>query len=221
MKTFSKRLFSILMLSLLVTGFVCQFASAEDISDMSNDYFVKDNAGVMVYNEVDKLAENARKLHNEYNGLRLMIVTANNLGGESIENYAKKMAKEYGVNTEGRDILVLLAVENQTIHVLLGEEIKQHISVEEANTLIKTYAVPDFEREQYTLGLMALQNRLINEVKNSIQPGVEKNEISTTVTFAQNEANDDLLVSTGLAKVMVIGFFCLVIAVIVIEFVCA
>ena len=83
---------------------------------------------------------------------------------------------------------MLLAVENQTIHVLLGEEIKQHISVEEVNTLIKTYAVPDFEREQYTLGLMALQNRLINEVKNSIQPGVEKNEISTTVTFSQSEA---------------------------------
>lgn len=189
MKAISKRLFSILMLTLLMTGFVCQFASAENISDMSNDYFVKDNAGVMIYNEVDKLAENARKLHNEYNGLRLMIVTTNNLDGESIENCAKKMAKEYGINTEGYDILVLLAVENQTIHVLLGEEIKQHITVEEVNTLIKTYAVPDFEREQYTLGLMALQNRLINEVKNSIQPGVEKNEISTTVTFAQNEVN--------------------------------
>ena len=117
-----------------------------------------------------------------------MIVTTNNLNGESIETYAKKMAKEYGIDINGRNILVLLAVENQTIHVLLGEEMKEYITVEEANTLIKTYAVPDFEREQYTLGLMALQDRLINEVKNSIQPGVEKNEISTTVTFIQNES---------------------------------
>ena len=189
MKTFFKRLFSIFMLTLFMTGFACQFVNAESISDMSNDYFVQDNANVMVYNEIDKLAEDARKLHNEYNGLRLMIITVNNLEGESIENYAKKMAKENGIDTEGQDILVLLAVENQTIHVLLGEEIKKHITVEEINTLIKTYAVPDFEREQYTLGLMALQNRLINEVKNSIRPGVEKNEISTTVTFAQNEVN--------------------------------
>lgn len=188
MKCIFKRVFSVLMLILLMTGFMCQFANAESISSMSNDYFVKDNANVMVYNEVDKLAENARKLHNKYNGLRLMIVTTNNLNGESIENFAKEMAKEYGINTEGRDILVLLAVENQTIHVLLGEEMKEYITVGEVNTLIKTYAVPDFEREQYTLGLMALQNRLINEVKNSIQPGVEKNEISTTVTFTQNES---------------------------------
>ena len=188
MKCIFKRVFSVLMLILLMTGFMCQFANAESISSMSNDYFVQDNANVMVYNEVDKLAENARKLHNKYNGLRIMIVTTNNLNGESIENFAKEMAKEYEIDTNGRNILVLLAVENQTIHVLLGEEIKQHISVEEVNTLIKTYAVPDFEREQYTLGLMALQNRLINEVKNSIQPGVEKNEISTTVTFTQNES---------------------------------
>lgn len=188
MKRIFKRLFAIVMLTIIMVAVMCQFASAENTSDMSNDYFVKDNAGVMVYNEVDKLAENARKLHNEYNGLRIMIVTTNNLNGESIETYAKKMAKECDIDTDGHDILVLLAVENQTIHVLLGEEIKQHITVEEANTLIKTYAVPDFEREQYTLGLMALQDRLINEVKNSIQPGVEKNEISTTVTFIQNES---------------------------------
>lgn len=188
MKRIFKRLFAIVMLAIIMVAVMCQFASAENTSDMSNDYFVKDNAGVMVYNEVNKLAENARKLHNEYNGLRIMIVTTNNLNGESIETYAKKMAKEYGIDINGRNILVLLAVENQTIHVLLGEEMKEYITVEEANTLIKTYAVPDFEREQYTLGLMALQDRLINEVKNSIQPGVEKNEISTTVTFIQNES---------------------------------
>ena len=186
MKRIFRRVFSTLMLTLLFTGFICQFSSAESISDMSNDYFVQDNANVMVYNEIDKLAENARKFHNEYN-MRLMIITVNSLDGASIENAAIRIAEERGINTEGRDILVLLAVENQTIHVLLGEEIKQHISVEEVNTLIKTYAVPDFEREQYTLGLMALQNRLINEVKNSIQPGVEKNEVSTTVTFVRNE----------------------------------
>ena len=187
MKCIFKRVFSVLVLMLLMSGFMCQFANAESISDMSNDYFVQDNANVMVYNEVDKLAENARKLHNKYNGLRIMIVTTNNLNGESIENCAKKMAKEYEIDTNDRNILVLLAVENQTIHVLLCEEIKKHITVEEVNTLIKTYAVPDFEREQYTLGLMALQNRLINEVENSIQPGLEKNEISTTVTFVRNE----------------------------------
>ena len=187
MKRIFKQVFAIVMLAIIMAAVMCQFASAESISGMSNDYFVQDNAGVMVYNEIDKLAENARKFHNEYN-VRLMIVTVNSLDGASIENAAIRIAEESGINTEGRDILVLLAVENQTIHVLLGEEIKQHISVEEVNTLIKTYAVPDFEREQYTLGLMALQNRLINEVKNSIQPGVEKNEISTTVTFSQSEA---------------------------------
>lgn len=187
MKRIFKQVFAIVMLAIIMAAVMCQFASAESISGMSNDYFVQDNAGVMVYNEIDKLAENARKFHNEYN-VRLMIVTVNSLDGASIENAAIRIAEESGINTEGRDILVLLAVENQTIHVLLGEEIKQHISVEEVNTLIKTYAVPDFEREQYTLGLMALQNRLINEVKNSIQPGVEKNEVSTTVTFSQSEA---------------------------------
>ena len=205
------------MLSLLMTGFVCQFASAENISDMSNDYFVQDNANVMVYNEIDQLAENARKLHNEYNGLRIMIVTTNNLNGESIENCAKKMAKEYGIDTDGHDILVLLAVENQTIHVLLGEEIKQHITVEEVNTLIKTYAVPDFEREQYTLGLMALQNRLINEVKNSIQLGVEKNEISTTVTFTQNEANDDSADFFAFFLITITVIFCVFMVALAIE----
>ena len=188
MKRIFKRVFAIVMLAIIMAAVMCQFASAENTSDMSNGYFVKDNAGVMIYNEVDTLAERSRKFYNEYNGLRIMIVTTNNLNGESIESYAKKMAKEYEIDTNGRNILVLLAVENQTIHVLLGEEMKEYITVEEVNTLIKTYAVPDFERDQYTLGLMALQDRLINEVKNSIQPGIEKNEISTTVTFIQNES---------------------------------
>ena len=49
--------------------------------------------------------------------------------------------------------------------------------------------MPDLEREQYTLGLMTIQAGMIREVKNSIQPGVEKNEISTTVSFVQNESD--------------------------------
>lgn len=189
MKAISKRLFSILMLTLLMTGFVCQFASAEDISDMSNDYFVQDNADVMVYNEIDKLAEKARKLYDEYNNLRIMVVTISKLDGETIENAASRIAKENDMDTEGRDILILLSVEDKTVHVMLGEGIKNYFTVEEVNKLIKTYAVPDFKREQYTLGLMALQDRMISKVKNLIKPGVEKDEISTTVTFAQNEVN--------------------------------
>lgn len=189
MKAISKRLFSILMLTLLMTGFVCQFASAEDISDMSNDYFVQDNADVMVYNEIDKLAEKARKLHDEYNNLRIMVVTISKLDGETIENAASRIAKENDMDTEGRDILILLSLEDKTVHVMLGEGIKNYFTVEEVNKLIKTYAVPDFKREQYTLGLMALQDRMISKVKNLIKPGVEKDEISTTVTFAQNEVN--------------------------------
>lgn len=189
MKAISKRLFSILMLTLLMTSFVCQFASAEDISDMSNDYFVQDNADVMVYNEIDKLAEKARKLYDEYNNLRIMVVTISKLDGETIENAASRIAKENDMDTEGRDILILLSVEDKTVHVMLGEGIKNYFTVEEVNKLIKTYAVPDFKREQYTLGLMALQDRMISKVKNLIKPGVEKDEISTTVTFAQNEVN--------------------------------
>ena len=49
MKRIFKRLFAIVMLAIIMVAVMCQFASAENTSDMSNDYFVKDNAGVMVY----------------------------------------------------------------------------------------------------------------------------------------------------------------------------
>lgn len=208
MKRIFKRLYVISMLAIIMTAVMFPFASAESISSMSNDYFVQDNADVMVYNEVDKLADNARELHNEYNGLRLMIVTITKLDGETIENAATRIAKENSLNIEGRDILILLSIEDNMIHVLLGEEIKGYITIQKVNRIIKNYAVPDLEREQYTLGLMTLQTGMIREVKNSIQPGVEKNEISTTVTFTQNESivTEDVFWGIGLLIIVLCIF---------------
>lgn len=116
--------------------------------------FVSDFAGVFAPNEMEgletELASYARASGNE-----IAVVTIPSLGGDTIENFAEELFKEWGIGKEGKDngALLLVARDDRTMRIEVGYGLEPELTDLESGAIIRDVITPAFRNGDYFAGV--------------------------------------------------------------------
>lgn len=163
----SLTLFILLMTAVFVPG---NAYASKDIPTASNK-FVNDFANVISAEEEASMSARAEALLNRYGeGVQVMVVTIESLGGESIESYALRMYNMYGIGKKDVNlgVLILVSISDRKTRVATGAGTEEIITDGEA-TVLAEIGDDYFRKGNFGAGLEAIQIATINELDAEMQ----------------------------------------------------
>lgn len=173
----SKLWLSIIVFSITLvigsTGTAYAIDNFESLPPLNEEHvYVQDHAGIFTETDINQLQKRSRDYEYDY---ELMIVTMKDLNGSKPKAYAKRLFDTYqvgfkpdktsGVNVNGVVILfdgehhVTLYTDPQLSHYFTDEKVKQ---------IVKDTTESEFEKQQYSNGLIQLYNQIEKEIPKGI-----------------------------------------------------
>jgi uncharacterized protein len=87
----------------------------------------------------------------------IAVVTIPSLEGDTVENFAEKLFKEWGIGTEKNDngVLLLVAIEDRTLRIEVGYGLEGALTDITSSQIIKNDITPRFKQGDYYGGIAA------------------------------------------------------------------
>ena len=160
-----KKIFSFAFAILMIAGSVLTFAFALSVPEPTKDFFVNDFAGVISSSDKAKIQKAGEKLYNQCKA-QVVVATIETLDGNSIEDYSLAMARSWkiGDSEKNNGVLLLLAVKERKVRIEVGYGLEGALPDSKTGRLLDLYAIPPFKNNDFSGGLSAVYNALINEV---------------------------------------------------------
>ncbi len=138
--------------------------------------FVNDFAGVLSPQEKQTL-EAKLSAFKKSSGSELTIVTLKNLGGDTVENYAVELFKEWGIGQKGKDngVLFLAAIEDHLMRIEVGYGLEGALTDAQSYWIEQNVAVPAFRNNNIYLGIDGVTNKIISAIQGEVIPSEERN----------------------------------------------
>jgi uncharacterized protein len=127
--------------------------------------FVQDSADVLGP-EYAALIDNISKNLEAKTSAELAVVTIDDLGGITVEDFAVQLFKRFGIGKKGKDngLLILFARDDKKVRIEVGYGLEGAINDAKSGRLLDTYAIPKFKEGQYARGLYDLAKAAAEEV---------------------------------------------------------
>lgn len=152
--------------------FICSFSALaiaeRNIPSATSDFYVNDFAKLFSSAEKSQLMNNAVQLAKQYDGIQVVVTTVNSFYGMDIDSYANKMYNQYGIGKDDMGILILLSVGDRQIKIEVGLAMEAYITDSKAGRLLDEYAIPYLRHNDFSAGLIAVQDATISEIKTAI-----------------------------------------------------
>lgn len=132
--------------------------------------FVNDFADVLSFQTEGALNQQliafARDESNE-----ISVVTISSLEGDTIENYAVQLFKEWGIGTAQQDngVLLLIAPNDRAVRIEVGYGLEGALTDLETQLIIKQTLIPGFKEGQYDEAVVVAVNQMIEATKGEYQ----------------------------------------------------
>lgn len=154
----------------------------------TNQFFVNDFAGVLSSEAISEMQKKGESLYHKTTA-QAVVVTVDNMGGEVIENYAIKLARQWGIGDAEKNngILLLLAVEEREVRIEVGRGLEGAITDIKSGFIIDTYGIEYLSNNDFSTGLSEIYNAIVNEIY--IEYDIEPSDDYTPVDqLEDNEA---------------------------------
>lgn len=151
-------------------------------------FFVNDFAGVMSNETEEQLYRAGVQLY-EKTKAQVVVVTVNTVGGQDIHEYGVQLGRAWGIGDKENNtgILLLLAVQDREVDISVGYGLEGAITDARSGIILDNYAVPYFKNNDFSAGLAATYDALVNEVY--IEFGLEPDPNYTPVDELENEGS--------------------------------
>ena len=204
-----KRILSIAAIILLFSTLICGCGEEEGYPAATNYFYVNDFANVIDDSTETNMVSAASAL-SDATTAQVVVATVDNLGGEAISDYALELGRLWGVGDEEKDngVVILLSVEDREIYIAVGYGLEGALPDSKTGRIIDYYGLPYFKADDFSGGLVAVTDAIINEVY--IEYGLTPK--SGYVSIDNVSVNDNLEESGG--KVAISWFALIVILVI-------
>jgi len=161
----SKRILSIAALLVCVVMLFCSCGEEKGYPTATERFFVNDFANVIDSADEDSMYNSAVSLNNATTS-QVVVVTVETLGGKEPYQYALELGREWGVGTEENDngIVILLSTEEREIYIAVGYGLEGALPDSKTGRIIDTYGIEYLRNDEFSKGLTAIQNALVNEV---------------------------------------------------------
>ena len=178
-------------------------AFATDLPKPTKNFFVNDFANVISNADEEKMQQQGEALFKEC-GAQVVVVTVKSLNGEDLESYSLNLARSWGIGSDKNDdgILLLLAVDERKVRIEVGYGLEGALPDSKTGRILDTYGVDRFKKNDFSTGLAAVYDSLINEVY--IEKGLDPADGYTPVE------NEDYSLTTK-EKVITYGIIALIV----------
>ncbi|OHA86108.1 MAG: hypothetical protein A2591_03580 [Candidatus Yonathbacteria bacterium RIFOXYD1_FULL_52_36] len=128
--------------------------------------FVNDFAGVLSGEQKNTLEQTLEQNKTE-TGNEIVVVTVENLGGDTVENFAEKLFQEWGIGEEGKDngALLLVALEDRAMRIEVGYGLEGALTDSIAGKIIRNDITPQFRDGNYYEGIRLAVDQMIAVTK--------------------------------------------------------
>ena len=122
--------------------------------------FVNDFAGVLSSPARTNLESNLSE-HEKRTGREISVVTVSSLQGDTVENFAAELFKEWGIGKKGADngVLLLVAPNEREVRIEVGYGLEGALPDALVGQIIRNVLVPAFQENDFDGGILeAVQN---------------------------------------------------------------
>lgn len=105
----------------------------------------------------------------------MAVITVRNMGGTTIEDFADRIFRRFGIGVKGKDngILILCAVEERDVRIEVGYGLEPVITDAAASRLLDEQAVPFLGKNEWGRGLYALAKATAAEIAKAQGASIE------------------------------------------------
>ncbi|MBO5928946.1 MAG: TPM domain-containing protein [Clostridia bacterium] len=146
---------------------LCAVPATADKIDLTptDRFFVNDFADVMDSETENALFAAGVQLY-EKTKAQVVVVTVDTIGGADIHDYGVQLGRAWGIGDKEKNtgVLLLLAVQDRQVDISVGYGLEGAITDAKSGIILDNYAVPYFQDNDFSAGLAATYDALVNEV---------------------------------------------------------
>lgn len=179
-------------------------AFAADLPKPTKNFFVNDFANVISNADEEKMQQQGETLFKKC-GAQVVVVTVKSLNGEDLESYSLNLARSWRIGSDKNDdgILLLLAVDERKVRIEVGYGLEGALPDSKTGRILDTYGVDRFKKNDFSTGLAAVYDSLINEVY--IEKGLDPADGYTPVED-YSLTTKEKVIAYGIIALIVLAF---------------
>lgn len=160
-----KKLLSLLGAALLLAMLCLPAAAKTEYPKPTTDFFVNDFAGCLSSDDAAYMQSLGEALYKATKA-QVVVVTVESLDGESIEDYAIGLGREWGIGDEETDsgVLLLLSSGDREVRIEVGYGLEGRLTDGKTGRILDNYAMPYLRNNDFSTGLRGAYAALVNEV---------------------------------------------------------
>jgi len=147
--------------------------------------FVNDYAGIISSAVKQQLEQTLINFKAESSN-EISVVTINNLGGDSIENFAVKLFEEWGIGQKDKDngVLILISKEDKEMRIEVGYGLEGVLTDAQSWWIIQNVMKPAFQKGDFDLGISNAVDKIITAIRGEYVPSQNKSTESSPLDVA-------------------------------------
>lgn len=128
-------------------------------------FFVNDFADVLTDTHEAEIVSKAAALEDKTTA-QVVVVTIESLDGQEPADYALQLGREWGVGDEEKDngVVILLSEADREIYIAVGYGLEGALPDSKTGRIIDRYGLELLQQDDFSSGITAIANALINEV---------------------------------------------------------
>ena len=199
-----KKLSSIILLILVLLS-TSTFAASAKLPEPTYDFYVYDGANI-IDSDVESYIINVNKELYKKTGAQVVVATVNSLDNIDINSYATSLYEKWEIGSREYDngILLLIAPKDRTLWIETGYGLEGQFPDSKVKRIIDNYIIPYFSEEEYSNGVVAGFNQILEGVEE------EYNITLTKSTQVEDTYNSNDQRTSGIDPLMIIGIIILI-----------
>jgi len=150
-----------------------------------NTGLVNDFANI-IPNDIQQQLESKLRDFEKKTSMEIAVVTINSLGDMSIEEYAEKLFKEWGIGKKGKDngVLFIVSMQERKMRIETGYGAEALLPDAICKRITSGLVVPYFKKKEYAAGIVSGTNGIIENLERAL-----KKEESVPAPVAKKDAS--------------------------------
>ncbi len=157
--------FICILSAIIIALTLCGCSFDEGYPTPTEKFFINDFADIVSDSAENEIYTKNAALFDKTTA-QIAVITVDSIGGEAIADYALNIGREWGVGDEEKDngIVFLLALEEREVYIAVGYGLEGALPDSKTGRILDRYGVPYFAEDDFSEGLVAVNNALVNEV---------------------------------------------------------
>lgn len=132
---------------------------------------VVDEAALMSRKQAHQLTQQLAAFEKR-SGIQLVVVSVDNLDGETIEEYGYQLGRHWGIGQKGKNngVLLLIAQDERKVRIEVGYGLEGALPDAIAANIIQTRILPAFKRGDMVAGVVAGSQSIMQALAGEYQP---------------------------------------------------